>query len=498
MSTINLAENKSFFKLFLFTFSLALLTYGFALTNFTISIDNEIPSTPGLGLDLGRWGQNLIRYHLFDGWLQYFSLTLSLFLFSLAAVRFTRLFKFQNLSAYFFCGLFVTFPQISYQVIFGMMGDVAGLGVLLSVISIELFLKGAEIESMPKKIGAFLLVAVVLMFTLSIYQAFIIVPTTIYLLLFFQNTIGESFKLSTEIKKMLVFAGVVIVSILLYFLSVKIICPPMQDSGYLSSFTSGDTNNQFLNFSSIWFKNLVGSFYYGERMFVLALVASFSLFVWFFIDKKAVLIRFITLFVLLLLPFIISYFITNGYNPPRIYLTSNLMFAFMIVFTLSHFKINYYKFTQTAIVLVAIINIYFVTKLFYTVNKIYKNDKRLAEKIDNTIQTKYPTFYTTEKVIYFYGFLPYEYHQKFRVDKSEIFGGSIFNWDNGNNYRLVNFFREADIAEYKMINTKEEFSIIKDSIDKMPIWPDPESVKMYKNIVVVKLGKDKGMPMYFE
>jgi hypothetical protein len=491
-------EDKNFYKLFFFTFSLALLTYGYALTNFTISLDNEIPSLAGLGLDLGRWGQNLIRYHLFDGFLQYFSLALSLFLFSLAAIKFTRLFKFQGISAYFFCGLFVTFPQISYQVVFGMMGDVAGLGVLLSVISVELFLKGFEMESLSKKFALFAVVAFILMFTLSIYQAFIIVPTTIYLLLFFQSTFNDDFKLSSEIKKMMLFAGVVVASMVLYFISVKIICPPIQDSGYLTSFTSGDSNNQFLNFCSIWLKNLVGSFYYGERTFILALLSSFSLFVWFFIDRKFILIRFATLFVLLLLPFIISYFITNGYNPPRIYLTTNLMFAFLIVFTLGHFKISKSSITQTAIILISIINIYFVTKLFYTVNKIYKNDKRIAEKIDNIIQSKYPSFYTTEKPIYFYGYFPYEFHQKFRLDKSEIFGGSIFNWDSGNNYRIVNFFREADVAEYKMINTKEEFDTIKDSINNMPIWPDAESIKMFNNIVVVKLGKDKGMPLYFE
>ena len=49
-----------------------------------------------------------------------------------------------------------------------------------------------------------------------------------------------------------------------------------------------------------------------------------------------------------------------------------------------------------------------------------------------------------------------------------------------------------------MIDTKEKFSFIKDSIAKMPIWPDYESVKMFNNIVVVKLGKDRGAPLYFE
>ncbi len=55
----------------------------------------------------------------------------------------------------------------------------------------------------------------------------------------------------------------------------------------------------------------------------------------------------------------------------------------------------------------------------------------------------------------------------------------------------------ADIAEYSMI-TKDKFDLVKDSITKMPVWPNPESVKMINNTVIIKLGNNKGMPLYFE
>jgi low affinity Fe/Cu permease len=498
MSNSTNTKNENIYKLFAFSFTLAIVTYGFALTNYTLSIDNEMPVLADFGLTLGRWGQNLIRYHLFGGHLQYFTLLISLFLFSVAAVRLTKVFKFEGLAAYFFCGLFLTFPQISYQVVFGVMADVAGFGVLLSVLSVELFIKGYEIKSLTKKIALLSLVAFVLTFTLSIYQAFVLVPPTIYLIYFFQNTFTDSFSLKEEIKKMLLFGGIIIISVLLYVMSVKAFCPPIPDSGYLTSFLSGEGNNQFLDFCSIWFKNLVGSFYYGDKTFVLVLLSSLSLFVLFFIQKKHVAIRFITLLIILILPFIMSYFITNGYHPPRLYLTSNLVFAFVIVFTLDKFKIGSFTITKTAIALILFINIYFITNLFYTVNTIYKHDKKVAERMDNIIQSKYPDFAIGEKYVYFYGYFPYEYHQKFRLDKSEIFGGSFFNWDLGDNYRLVNFFRDAGVEEYKMINTKEQLDLVKDSIAKMPIWPNHDSVKMFNNIVVIKLGNEKGARLYFE
>jgi hypothetical protein len=490
-------NNGNFYKLLLFSFLLVIITYGFALTNFTISIDNEIPILPDFGLDGGRWGQNLIRYHLFKGHLQYFSLLLSLFLFSLAAVRLAKVFNFIGLTAYLFCGLFLTFPEISYQIVFSMMADVAAFGVLLCVLAIELFEKGIETKKISIKLLSFSIVVLLIVFSVSIYQALIVVPITIYLILFFQRTYLNAFKLKEEIKKLFIFGIIIIVSAFVYYLSVKIICPP-KEGAYLATYLSGNNDNQFLNFASIWLKNLVGGYYYGEKLFAVATLFSLFLFVRFFMEKKLVLIRFASLLAILILTFFISYFITNGYHPPRLYVTSNLVFAFIIVFTISKYKIDSFPSTIVFIGLICIINIYFVTNLFYSLNKIYKHDRKIAERIDDIIQSKYPDFATSKKTVYFYGYFPYDYHQRFRIDKSEIFGGSYYVWDNGNNYRIIHFFKDADVAEYNMIDTKEKYNSIKDSVGKMPVWPDFESIKMFNNVVVVKLGKEEGMPIYFE
>lgn len=489
-------KNQENYKLFLFTFFIALITYGFAFTNFTISIDNELPILSDYGMDLGRWASNLVLYHLFGGHLRYFSLILSLFLFSVAAVQINSLFKFNGFVAYCFCGLFINFPQLSYQVVFGMMAVIAALGVLLSAYCVTLFLKGYEIKSLQKKIGLFSLVSVLLMFSLAMYQAFILIPITLYLILFFQKTFDEKFKIGEELKKLLFFSLVIISGGILYYISVKIICP-LQQGGYIESFVSGGSGSFITNFFSVCGNNLTGNFFYGEKLFLLTTVLIAVLSVKLFLTKKHFAYRFLVLIVLIISPFTLSYFITNGYHPPRIYVTCNLVFAFIIAFTINQFKISSSKITFVSLTFIFIMNMYFVTMLFNSTNRIYRSDKRTAEKIDNMIQTKYPAFYTTGKSIYFYGYFPYEYHQKFRLDKSEIFGGSIFNWNNGNNYRIVNFFREADISEYNMI-TKDQFDVVKDSIAKMPSWPDYGSIKMINNTMIVKLGNEKGEKLYFE
>lgn len=498
MQHLNNFYNFKNYKLLVFSFIVMLLTYGFAITNFTITIDNETPIYSDFGLEYGRWGQNLILYHLFDGHLQYFSLLTSIFLYSFAAVRLSKTFNLQVTSSYIFCALFVTFPQISYQIVFAMMANIAAIGVLLSVFCVDFFIKGLESKNIKYKFLNLLVAALILTFSISIYQAFILIPPTVYVLLFLQNTFREEFSLKKEIKNIFLFALLVIISLILYLISVKIICPPMDSNGYMSSFVSGESNNHFMDFCLIWYNNLIGSFYYGEKTFILVPIVVFILVISFILNKKMILIRVATLFVILLLPFLTSFFITNGYHPPRIYVTSNIVYAFTIAFGINHFKIFNYNYTKIAVLLIVVMNFYYVTKLFYSSNKIFKHDVRIAEKIDNIILSKYPNFPLSEKKVFFYGYFPYEYHNSLRLDKSEIFGGSFYSWDNGDNYRIINFFKVADVADYTLLNSKADLNKVKDSISTMPAWPNSNSIKMINNIVVVKLGESKGMPMYFE
>jgi Glucosyl transferase GtrII len=484
-------------KLFVFTFILSALTYGFALTNFTLSIDNETPIYDSHGMDLGRWGTNLLKYHLFNGHLVYFTQLIGLMVFSICSIRLVKLFKFEGVSAYFFCVLFVTFPQLSYQLVFYMMADLGAIGVLLSILTIELYMNIYD-KPIYKKLLYYLIIALILMFIIAIYQAFLIVPATVLLILLFQKSFENSFNLFSEIKKILTFGGITVVSIVFYYLSVKILCPPIENSSYISSFVSTGSQNTFISFILLVKNHLLGNAYYGEKFFLLVPILSFILCIKMFTEKKGFVLKLLFLLALIISPFVISFLNSAGYNPPRLYLTSNLIFAFIIVFTINIFKVSNHNIIKLSIAFILIFNFYFITNLFFTVNKICKHDITIAENIDAKIQNKYPDFYTTEKYVYFYGGLPFDYHQKFRLENSEIFGGSIYSWDNGSNYRLLNFFSKSEVANYKMVETKEMYDSFKDSIAKMPVWPNHESVKKFNNVVVVKLGENKGAPLFFE
>jgi hypothetical protein len=491
-------ESHNNYELYFFTILLSIISYGFALSNYTLSVDNEVPILEHFGLDSGRWGQNLIRYHLFKGHLEYYTMLIGLLFFSITAVRLAKLFNFKNVSAYLFCALFITFPQISYQVVFYMMSDIAGLGMLLAVLSVEIFIKQINNLSKVKTIAYLFFSSLLIMFLTSLYQILIIVPATIYTVLFFQNTFKEDFELKKELKNIFFFIGLMLFSTLLYLVSVKIICPPIKDDGYILSFISGDTNNMFSMFFETLKDNVKGSFYFGEKLFVLVSVLSLILSIHFILKKKYVLLRIFILLLLLVSPFLVSFFITNGYHPPRIYVTSSLVFAFIIVFTVNNFKtILPSNITNLIVFLIVICNIYFITSLFQACNKIYLYDKRNAEKMYDLLLKKYPNFETTEKVVYFHGYYDFEKYQPFRLERSEVFGGSIFQWGEADNYRVNNFFRLSNIADFNMVN-KEQYESIKDSINSIPVWPNEGSIKMINGVAIFKISDKKGAKLYFE
>jgi hypothetical protein len=486
------AENAKLFGFSIFT---SVIAYGFTLTNFSLSVDSESPILPDYSMGLGRWGTNLVRYRIFDGHLPYFTLLIGLILLSATAVGLCKLFKFKGTSAYIFSALFLSFPQMAYQLVFTMQADAVPLGFLFSVITMLLFLKTTEKPFSPRSIGLFVAAAFCYMFVIAIYQALVLIPPVIYLIIFLQNTYYENFNLKAEIRKLAQFAVLGVVAALLYYVSVKLLCPPVE-GGYLSSYVSGESHNQFTEFCSIWYQNLLGKMFYGNKLFAVATALGFFLIVRFAIERKHFALRFVALLLVFLLPYIMSYFITNGYHPPRIYLTAGIVFAFVITYAARYVKSE--KVVLLVCALIFFTNVYFITRLFYSNYRISNHDKEITVRIDSTIRSKYPQFDENVNYVYFYGCIPYEHHNRYRLDNSEIFGGSILSWDNGSNYRIINLFKFNDVAYYKMIDNKEVYLKIKDSFNDMPVWPNPESVKMINDVIVVKLGSQKGEKLWVE
>ena len=489
---------SNYFKLLAFSILISLVAYGFTLTNFSLSIDSEQVFYPDTSLSLGRWGTNLVRYHIFKGIIPYFTLLLSLLFLSITAVELSKLFRLKNITGYIFCGLFLTFPQMAYQLVFTMQADAVALGFLTSVLTVKFFLKFREISFSIKSLAFFTLGSLLFMFTIAIYQALCFLPLTIYAIVLFQNTYRDKeYDLKKEFKSIALFILLTIVSVILYFISVKIFCPNGNGSGFLASYNQGSYNNIFSNFLKLLFTNFKGNAYYGEKTFIIAGIASILIIISFlFKQKKLIFIRLILLLSIIIIPFVISFFITGNYNPPRLYVASGIVFAFIIVHLISIIKLEKTHLIFSFIII--LINIYFITMLFWSHSKVYNHDINIAKNIDLGIRIKYPEFNPNEDYVYFFGSIPYAEHEKFRLPDSEVFGGSFFVWDGGSNDRIINFMKFSDVAHYRKIDNKETYLKIKDSIESMPTWPRIGYIKKVDNVIIVKLGDTKGARLWVE
>lgn len=485
-------KQYNFYILLFLTFFVSLITYGYTLTNFSLSVDNETPIIPDFSLPLGRWGTNIVRYHLFGNLMPYYTLLFSLFFMSISSVIMTKIFKLNFLYALVFSVLFISLPQLSYQMVFLMQSDAIALGFFCSTIGIHIFIIKFLKNTHPTKWLWFSLVSLLIMFVIACYQGLIFVPIIIFLGYLFTKSNKHKYFLKDFFIDNIKFIILLIVSIILYYISIKTIFP-MNADGNFGGYTSGDSSNMIGNFTSVLVSNLIGNFYYGDRLFFLAPLAGIFLITYQIVNKKQnLIIKILIILGLLVLPFIISFPITNGYNPPRLYISSGITFALLITSVFNIINKTKYLFWITVIIVFT--NIFYITNLYYSNHKIYEQDVRVAERIARKIRTTFPEA-PKDQIVYFHGGLPLENTNHIVLPNSEIFGGSMFSWDNGNNYRIISFYSFLNIDQFQLLNDKNLYQKIEPNIANMPIWPKEGSIQKFDNVIIVKLAQEKGSPL---
>lgn len=492
--------STEYWKLLFFSIFVSLVTYGYSLLNFTITIDSDMEFASDTSLHLGRWGTNVVRYYVFHGVIPYFTLLISLILLSISAVLLSKLFKLDTVASYVFCALFLTFPQMPYQMYFSMQSDVVALGFALSAYAVILFEKSSWKENRLNALLSYAIAALLIMFVIASYQALVLIPAVIYLIVMFQNTYKEGYLFSAEFKKALVFGLIIIVAAGLYAATLPILCPQMGQGGYLDAYASGDVEliDRLIDANNIFVDNMRGNYFYGEKTFILASLAGIIILIASFIkNKKIFLPRALVLLLLFVVPFSMSFLITNAYyHPPRIYVTMGIVFAFLLTQVLA--SVRFTKAIYLFVLFIVFLNIFFITKLYVAHQQIHQHDAATMQKIDNRIRALYPDFDETEDYIYFYGKISDQELDPYRLPLSEMFGSSLLQWDEGNNYRIRSMAKYCNVADYRLIDNKETYLKIKDSINPLPVWPKKGAIKKIDNVVIVKLGPNKGAPLAVE
>lgn len=472
------------FILFLFT---AFATYFYGLIHFSLPVDAELPILSEFMLPNGRWGLNLIRYHLFNGYYPFLTLFTGLFFLSLSAVVINKILRLQGKDALLFGLLWISFPQLAYQLIFITQADGIGLGFFLSVSSLYFFDQLCKTNHILQKLLHGAMIVLSTMLYLSIYQSLVFIPATIYLIKLVLKLQNKHFALKQEIKQAVLYLLLALAGVMAYILSLMVINFEL-DGGYLqSAYLQEAGESRWGIFFKYLLKLLKGEMYQYNSTFLAATLAYLLTVYQYYKSGKQFWLKTLFLTILLILPFIISISIKSYYHPPRLYMAQGLVFGFMITNLIGLTNI---KLLRLAAVLLIIVNCAFVNMLYRADYQIDQEDQYIAHVILEKIRKKYPDFNETATPVYFYGKLS---NGSYRINilPADVFGGSIFQWDEGNNYRILSFYKYYKIANFKLTQ-QNQYEAIKEKIIQMPHWPSEESVQVINNIIVIKLGDKEG------
>lgn len=125
-------------------------------------------------------------------------------------------------------------------------------------------------------------------------------------------------------------------------------------------------------------------------------------------------------------------------------------------------------------------------RLFLSSDLIYAKDKQLAVELSQQIRSKTEGGKTKSvEEIYIVG--KWSWPITNLTPRTETFGASFFEWDEGNRWRIASIMRlNSDLSLRGATTASIRMAV--DMIPSMPTWPNEDSVKVINGLAIVKFG----------
>ncbi len=487
---------------FIWTFMLAVIAYGYELFNFSLSPDEELNSfikaaDATVYPEVGRWGIYFLRQLLSaDSVLPYFPFLIAILCLAASAAVFITQFRMNLYAKLIFAIVFVTHPIHTYYLGFNTSNMYYTIGMLLTVLA---FLAYSELVSGKRPVILLGLISVVLlMFGLSMYQshlAFFIVLGLFFL--FYHEYQSKAFTPKTIAVKILYLISIGIVAVVIYQvinLATKYIVLGSIHSnsgGYLDKMYAWDKKSISEILKSLYsgiLNYFTAKHYYGG-ISGYTVVGIVPVIIYYILKRNAPAGQKLMVLLLLVLLFFAPFTIVvlNGMPlPVRTLMAFPLMLGLIWAFGYDYSP----RWLRTMMLVFAIYlllnNTYTNTRLFYASRVSWEADRNMAVRITERVyDLDLPTGEEATSVV-FAG--SYDHQANVLFLKSDIHGASFFAWDNGASYRIRAFFRMLGINDFDIIDYSRA-QHLSGEISRMPNWPERESVKLIGDIVVVKLSE---------
>ncbi|PLR22076.1 hypothetical protein PZBJ_16610 [Pantoea endophytica] len=476
-----LKTNPALLYGFIASFISCLIVYGFELTHFTLSIDEDTKNNFIHMIDLGRWSHAWLKEYIFpEPWSPFSSMLVALIGISLSSATCCYALNFDVKKSIYFSILFIALPQFAYQLQFSNQDETFGLAIFLAAVSGVLALKDRLVFFF-----AFIIINVIV---LSIYQSLIFFSATLVTIKLLVDACNNDCSFKKWVYSSAKVAICLCISVVIYLILTSKIKSYYGVSS--ASYFSG-----LITWGSLGLiggiKNSLSFIYERSGPYPLYGLATYSftylaalLIIGINAGKKNNNLFLIILIVAitLLMPFVLNIAIGGG-TPGRTLSQLSLVFASLIVICLSYLRSEVLKSLITFGFLITASTT--VSQLFYSDYISAKQNEMLARNVMHDIYMAHPEFNESINKIAFIG--KSKVNNQWKKFNSDDFGVSFF--ERGDSARIVNYINISGIANNLTNASNEDFFISnKDALSLMQPWPSPDGIKMLGRNVVIKLS----------
>ena len=476
--------------------------YGFELFNLNLTIDEEIHSfyhPPETWIRQGRWGIYLLRKLLLPyTTVPVIPLLLGLGLHLLGMLILLEVWGIKKGWQKVMVGAMgIICPVVATMYTFSIMNFAIGAGYFLVALSLLVY-------AMAHKGWRYLAILPGLL-AIAMYQAFLPTLVTVYLAYLLIRGLEKNPQLFKGIAESVL---ITIGSLLGYWGVQKLF--EFIDKAFISTYISNQISlpaswQEILSLARVFLQQILRSYtghesLYIDKVYVLGIllfIATMAYLVRLFNLKTKVGAKIGSLIIfagLIITPFISGFFMEGVYFA-RFLLSYPLALAALLMLGFT----NKNRFLQGLLGVFAVLTLFSFAladnRLFASSHLTLQKDRLVASNLNMRIAdaaSEAGVRVGDLKYLEVAGYLDYPKADLF--PEIDTFGGSFFGWDGGNNIRIILFLRTLGIGEYDVLPNLQRLEM-RPTMQAMPSWPDPESVKVIGETVLVKFGPYSGFQM---
>lgn len=476
--------------LMMMAFALGCYVYGYDITHFSLSIDEENAALHGVALPYltqGRWGISLLRTVLLpDTVLPFYAAVNTVILLSFASILAAHLLRLGSFVRFIFVALFMTFPQFAYIFQFSFLSESVALGICVGLGSVLLFRRFTDTRKPIFFAGSVALG----IWCVGTYQSLIFIPVTMFLLLCLQTALHGPWDGKRFISSCLWFALYGVASLCGY-VAVTAAVNAVFGTGlseYITEFSAWKKQDVFRCLRDIFVQYWViytGNAYFGEKIFLTVWIPVLGLLV----PRAAQSgpssrpVRGLLLAAALIAPFSITLAMGHAL-PARIFVAEGLVFAGLWALWLEKARPYARSVVGALTIWAVLVNAGNVTQLFVSDTRVMEADILMANRLTQRIYDVCPQLDTQRVSVHLAGNHPAPLR---KLRRSQTFGSSFFDMQPETVTRALTFMKIMGIADFKPALTLTLAQSAE--LARMPAWPDPQSVRQIDDVILVKFSQ---------